>query len=92
MSAGNPIIKTRIPRQLLDELYLAIVEYNFRHPRKRTNVSRWLIGAIREKLAHVKRSHKPKKSKGDDSAEVISLGDGIIRDTNTGEEWQCPTK
>jgi hypothetical protein len=56
MTKGNPKLIVRVPGQLIDEMRLAIAQRN-----RRTRDEPWVMSdfvrvAIRDKLAHIKRS------------------------------------
>lgn len=58
MSKGNPIVKVRVPRDVLAEVNNAIDSHARRSSREPHTMSSWLLDAIKEKLAHIARSKK----------------------------------
>lgn len=63
MSAGNPIVKVRIPRELVEEIELAIENRNARVRAEPWTFSEFLRVAIDDKLRHMERSRRPKAKK-----------------------------
>jgi len=61
MSKGSPIITFRVPDDLLAEMDSAINSANWHSKIEPYRRASWIKAAIREKLAHIKRSKKRKK-------------------------------
>lgn len=62
MSKGNPIIPVRVEPLMLALVEEAITAANERRREAEYTVSEWIRQAIREKLAHLRRSkNRPKK-------------------------------
>lgn len=61
MSHGNPIVKTRIPREMHQEMNDAIAKRNYYTREEPWDVSAFIRKAIREKLDHMRRSRTAKR-------------------------------
>jgi hypothetical protein len=56
MSQGSPMLGCRIPQDLLDEVSRTIARRNAWSPEEPWTQARFIVVAIREKLAKMKRS------------------------------------
>lgn len=62
MSKGTRIYSLRLPPELMDEVEMAIERSVGNRAAEPYNRTTWIIAAIREKLAHLKRSSGRRKS------------------------------
>ena len=63
MSKGSPIIPVRIPAELLAAVDAAIARTSLKRREGPWTRSAWILQALRDKLAHMERAARPKRSK-----------------------------
>jgi Arc/MetJ-type ribon-helix-helix transcriptional regulator len=63
MSQGNPIIKLRIPREMLAEINARIAERNLVTRNEPWDLSAFLRASIREMLRKIQAGRKPRTKK-----------------------------
>jgi len=63
MSKGTPFVSVRVPDDLLQQIEQEIARTNQNTRNAPFTRSSWILVAIREKLAHAKRSRQKKKKK-----------------------------
>lgn len=62
MSAGNQVVTFRLPPELIEEIRLAVASANARRSGEPYTWSAWVRQVIEEKLAHLKRGRRCKKT------------------------------
>lgn len=69
MSLGTKIVPVRVPPGLLEQIDQAVsASQDLRFEGGHTRSS-WIIHAIRQKLAHMERSRKPRRAKASTPAQ-----------------------
>jgi DNA-directed RNA polymerase specialized sigma24 family protein len=63
MSKGSPVLRARVPLQLVIEIQAQIRLTQVRGGRPDLTVSAWLTQAAREKLRHMVRSRRRRRSR-----------------------------
>lgn len=74
MSMGTPVTTVRIPQDLLNEVKYYLDKRSTNPVVEPWSLTDFIVRALKDKLDHLARSAKTRKS-GTDSSELIDLGD-----------------
>lgn len=69
MSLGSPILKARIPQSVLHEVEITIARRNIFTRNAPWTISAFIVSAIKEKIAKMERSRRPRKAAAVDPGE-----------------------
>lgn len=73
MGKGSPIICARVPQELLDQMAIAILRRNTWTRGEPWTQASFIVTAIRNQIAKMARSRKPKTRRQRHSVEVVEV-------------------